>query len=177
MTQAFFSDIKKSALLNWNIYYNNHAFREGPWKDIDVSFVNFGGLRSNLSKGDITLEDVYAILPFSNTLDQVKMTGYGIKQVFLDTLSVRLRVLQVSGLQMEYMVRIALVGPFKICWKIYWVLKSHTSWIQSILRLHIMLRDLLTQKCAHKFLVTDFGYWFWIPQSMWFPKNITDKSI
>jgi hypothetical protein len=40
---------------------------------------------------------------------------------------------------------------------------------------HIMLRDLLTQKFVHKFLVTVFG--IWIPQSMWIPKNQTDKSI
>ena len=32
-----------------------------------------------LSKGDITGEDVYYVLPFGNTVDRVTMTGAGMK--------------------------------------------------------------------------------------------------
>jgi hypothetical protein len=37
-----------------------------------------------------------------------------------------------------------------------------------------MLRDLLTLKFVNKFFLNDFGY---PAQSMWIPKNQTDKSI
>lgn len=35
---------------------------------IDFSIVNFGGIRSSVPKGEVTLEDVYKLMPFDNTL-------------------------------------------------------------------------------------------------------------
>lgn len=35
---------------------------------IDFSLVNFGGIRSSVPKGEVTLEDVYKLMPFDNTL-------------------------------------------------------------------------------------------------------------
>ncbi len=49
----------------------------------DFAFVNSGGIRSDLIAGDLTLEDVYSVLPFNNTLDKAIMTGYGVKQVLI----------------------------------------------------------------------------------------------
>ena len=46
------------------------AFRKYPWSNVDMSFVNGGGLRSVITKGNITLEDIIAVLPFNNTLGQ-----------------------------------------------------------------------------------------------------------
>lgn len=35
---------------------------------IDFSIVNYGGIRSSVPKGDVTLEDVYKLMPFDNAL-------------------------------------------------------------------------------------------------------------
>ncbi len=35
---------------------------------IDFSLVNFGGIRSSVPNGDVTLEDVYKLMPFDNAL-------------------------------------------------------------------------------------------------------------
>lgn len=43
--------------------------------DVDVAIMNGGGLRENLSKGNITLRDILSVLPFSNRLSTVKLTG------------------------------------------------------------------------------------------------------
>jgi len=37
-------------------------------QSIDFSLVNYGGIRSSIPKGDVTLEDVYKLMPFDNEL-------------------------------------------------------------------------------------------------------------
>lgn len=50
----------------------------------DVSFINGGNLRSDLTKGDVTIGDVQNVLPYGNTLVTVQMTGAALKQAFED---------------------------------------------------------------------------------------------
>ena len=78
------------------------AFRKSPWSNIDMSFANAGGLRSVIAKGNITLEDIYSVLPFNNTIDRLTMTGKALKQVFQDKLDQDKTFLQVSGAYIEY---------------------------------------------------------------------------
>ena len=42
---------------------------------MQISFINDGGLRSDISAGDISAEDVLSVLPFNNTIDLVQLTG------------------------------------------------------------------------------------------------------
>ncbi len=37
-------------------------------KTVDFSVVNYGGIRSSVPKGDVTLEDVYKLMPFDNAI-------------------------------------------------------------------------------------------------------------
>ncbi len=41
----------------------------------DFAFVNEGGLRSDLDKGPVTIEELHRVLPFNNTLIVFKLTG------------------------------------------------------------------------------------------------------
>lgn len=53
----------------------------------DACIQNAGGVRVAIESGDITLGDAYTLLPFANTLFEIKMTGSEIKQVLEDALT------------------------------------------------------------------------------------------
>ena len=71
----------------------------------DIAFQNGGGIRDNIKKGDITYEDIIAVLPFNNTICTVEATG----QQILDALEWSTKklphdqggFLQVSGITFE----------------------------------------------------------------------------
>ncbi|TQV62069.1 MAG: NAD nucleotidase [Sulfurovum sp.] len=58
-------------------------------KSNNASFAiqNAGGVRSGLTSGNITIEDVYKLLPFSNTLIEFKMSGKEVKELLEDAFS------------------------------------------------------------------------------------------
>ena len=68
----------------------------------DIAFVNGGGIRKQIEAGDITLDDIYSVHPFGNTMCVIRVTG----QQVLDALEWGARAvpsenggfLQVSGL-------------------------------------------------------------------------------
>ncbi len=41
----------------------------------DIAFINSGGLRKDLMKGDITLRDIWEISPFGNTINTIEVSG------------------------------------------------------------------------------------------------------
>ena len=47
---------------------------------VDFAFINDGGIRSNIVKGNITGEDIYYVLPFNNTVDNCTIYGRDVKQ-------------------------------------------------------------------------------------------------
>ena len=49
--------------------------------DADVAIYNSGGVRANISKGDVTLGDVYAVYPFDNALSLVTIKGSKLKEL------------------------------------------------------------------------------------------------
>ncbi|HIU64556.1 MAG TPA: 5'-nucleotidase C-terminal domain-containing protein [Candidatus Avacidaminococcus intestinavium] len=52
----------------------------------DISIQNGGGVRVDLPQGDITVEKIYTVLPFKNTLVQLNATGQEIKAVLEDAM-------------------------------------------------------------------------------------------
>lgn len=77
----------------------------------DIAFVNGGGIRKQIAAGDITLDDIYSVHPFGNTMCIIRVTG----QQVLDALEWGSRdvpgecggFLQVSGLTYEIHTGIA----------------------------------------------------------------------
>ena len=67
-------------------------------KKIDIAFVNYGGIRSYLPKGDITTGMIYELMPFDNLVVLQEVKGE-VLQKFLDKMAAR-DGWPVSGLQM-----------------------------------------------------------------------------
>lgn len=71
----------------------------------DIAFMNGGGIRASIGSGDVTVGDIYTVLPFDNTLALIQLRGMDI----LDALEHSVRLLpeqnggfmQVSGLSFE----------------------------------------------------------------------------
>lgn len=49
---------------------------------VDFSLANFGGIRTDLPQGDITLYDVFSTYPFENTLVLLDMKGSSVRKLF-----------------------------------------------------------------------------------------------
>ena len=58
----------------------------GKQSHIDMTIQNAGGVRSNIEPKNWTYNDAYKLLPFSNTLYLLKMSGAEVKQVIEDAL-------------------------------------------------------------------------------------------
>ena len=56
----------------------------------DLSIQNGGGVRTDIQKGPVTVKDIYTVLPFKNTLVQLKATGAEIKAALEDALDAAL---------------------------------------------------------------------------------------
>jgi 2',3'-cyclic-nucleotide 2'-phosphodiesterase/3'-nucleotidase/5'-nucleotidase len=67
----------------------------------DIAFTNSGGLRADLPAGPITKGAVYEVIPFDNTLVQVKLTGAQVRGLLEDGLAYG-RVSPQSGLRYRY---------------------------------------------------------------------------
>jgi 2',3'-cyclic-nucleotide 2'-phosphodiesterase (5'-nucleotidase family) len=53
------------------------AFRD--WTNADLGWINGGGVRASLSAGDVTLRELYSIMPFANRLMLIEVTGEELK--------------------------------------------------------------------------------------------------
>ncbi|MFP4498703.1 MAG: bifunctional metallophosphatase/5'-nucleotidase [Vulcanimicrobiota bacterium] len=65
----------------------------------DVAFVNPGGIRSDLYQGEVTVREMYKILPFENTVMTINMKGRDIKTILEHGAGGR-TPLQVAGITM-----------------------------------------------------------------------------
>ncbi|MCX5834559.1 MAG: bifunctional UDP-sugar hydrolase/5'-nucleotidase [Deltaproteobacteria bacterium] len=64
-----------------------------------IAFQNSGGIRTNIPKGRITLEQVHTLLPFDNLLISVDLTGEQILKILEQSATLEHGILQVSGLR------------------------------------------------------------------------------
>lgn len=51
------------------------VFRQRTGEEIDIVLLNFGGIRSAISKGDITTRTAFQVMPFENEVVVAHMTG------------------------------------------------------------------------------------------------------
>ncbi|AET69223.1 5'-nucleotidase/2',3'-cyclic phosphodiesterase-like hydrolase [Desulfosporosinus orientis DSM 765] len=68
----------------------------------DFAFTNNGALRCDLPKGDIKVGDMWALMPFDDTIYTMKMTGAQIKAVLEDGVQDGGKGIQVAGLSFTY---------------------------------------------------------------------------
>lgn len=69
---------------------------------VDFAFTNAGGLRADIDAGPISLEEIFAVLPFNNTLVTMELTGTQVEQVLEEGAASRYGTVQVSGLTWAY---------------------------------------------------------------------------
>jgi len=65
---------------------------------VDFAFQNPGGMRADLAQGPITRGEIYAVMPFDNTIVTMPLTGAQVKTALAQSLRGG-RVTQVSGLK------------------------------------------------------------------------------
>ncbi|MCB0725719.1 MAG: bifunctional metallophosphatase/5'-nucleotidase [Ignavibacteriae bacterium] len=63
----------------------------------DIGFINSGGLRSDLFAGNITVNDIWTINPFGNTVVKIKVSGKVLKEMMSNAISKNYRELKESG--------------------------------------------------------------------------------
>ncbi len=93
--------------------YRNYRYESamGDWvtdimraydPSIDFAFTNSGGLRADISAGDLTFGEVFDVMPFDNTLVLVELTGAEVIQVLREGTTGQHGVIQVSGLSFAF---------------------------------------------------------------------------
>lgn len=56
-------------------------FKSRTGKDLDFALLNFGGIRSQISKGKVTARTAYQVMPFENTIVVVELTGKSVMKM------------------------------------------------------------------------------------------------
>ena len=70
--------------------------------DAQIAFENSGGIREDLKAGDVTRYDLISALPFFNTVTRVDLTGRQIRQILEQSLTLRVGLLQIAGMDVTY---------------------------------------------------------------------------
>jgi 2',3'-cyclic-nucleotide 2'-phosphodiesterase (5'-nucleotidase family) len=68
----------------------------------DIGFQNGGGIRADLPAGDVTLEELYTLLPFDNVVVTMTLKGEQVLQLLEASGDQHTKILQVSGLTVVY---------------------------------------------------------------------------
>ncbi len=68
----------------------------------DIGFQNGGGIRADLPAGDVTLEELYTLLPFDNVVVTMTLKGEQVLELLEASGDQHTRILQVSGLTVVY---------------------------------------------------------------------------
>ena len=74
----------------------------GDGRRSDIALHNDGGIRADLDAGPITYAELYAVLPFDNTLVNLDLTGAQVKDMLEQGINDRASEIQVSGLSLTY---------------------------------------------------------------------------
>ena len=74
----------ESALSNFIVdrLFTDVAAAVGPRRRVDVAITNFGGIRVDIPRGDVLLDDIVSMLPFANYLSYVQVPGSELRSVF-----------------------------------------------------------------------------------------------
>lgn len=59
----------------------NPIFKARTGKTVDFVLLNFGGIRSTISKGDISARNAFEIMPFENAIEIVELQGEVVREL------------------------------------------------------------------------------------------------
>lgn len=83
----------ESALSNWFIDLLMAKTGELAGKKVDLGITNFGGIRVDMPKGEIILDDMLSMFPFKNQLAYVEQTGRQVRAILEGMAAGRFQVL------------------------------------------------------------------------------------
>lgn len=92
-TEEMVADYPESALSNWFIDLLMAKVEDLAGKKVDIGIVNFGGIRIDMPKGNIILDDMLSMFPFKNQLVYVEQTGKQIRKILESMAAGRFQVL------------------------------------------------------------------------------------
>ena len=97
-TEALSKSYPESKLSNWTVDTIMEKVASLSGKKVDVGFANFGGIRVDMPKGDILLDDILSMFPFKNNLVYIEHKGSTLRGIFEWMASTRVQA--VGGVKM-----------------------------------------------------------------------------
>lgn len=85
-------------LSNWFTDFLRHKTAELTERKVDVAIYNFGGIRTDMPQGPITVDDIMSMFPFRNTLCYVALKGADLRAIFEYLAQTQMQA--VSGVQL-----------------------------------------------------------------------------
>ena len=79
--EAMIKTAPECALSDWSIDLLISKCAEITGKKVDVGFANFGGIRVDMPKGDVLLDDVMSMFPFRNKLCYLELSGKDVRAI------------------------------------------------------------------------------------------------
>lgn len=92
-TEAMSATYPESALSNWFVDLLMAKTEKLAGKKVHMGVANFGGIRVDMPKGDIILDDMLSMFPFKNQLVYVEHTGKQIRTILENMAERRFEVL------------------------------------------------------------------------------------
>ena len=87
------ADAPESELSNWLIDHLMEETARKTKRKVDVGISNFGGIRVDLPKGDVLMDDLVSMFPFRNYLCYVALKGADLQNLFNQFAETRVQVL------------------------------------------------------------------------------------
>lgn len=81
-TEAMEAHRPESALSNWFIDLLMTKTAQYSGRQVDVGITNFGGIRIDMPQGDVILDDMLSMFPFSNQLVYLEIKGSDLRNIF-----------------------------------------------------------------------------------------------
>ncbi len=94
----------------------------------DIAFLNSGGIRKDLPKGEITINDIWEINPFGNTIVTFVISGKGLMQMIKN--NIKSRVMEIDELGSSDMI---IVSGIKVVYDSKKVLAGDDNFIEKVL--------------------------------------------
>lgn len=92
-TEEMVSGYPESALSNWFVDILMDKVKRLAGKKVDIGIVNFGGIRIDMPKGEVILDDMLSMFPFKNQLVYVEQSGKQIRAILEGMAARRFQVL------------------------------------------------------------------------------------
>lgn len=92
-TEEMVVSYPESSLTNWFVDILMAKVEKLAGKKVDIGVVNFGGIRVDMPKGNVILDDMLSMFPFKNQLAYVEHSGKQIRNILESMASRRFQVL------------------------------------------------------------------------------------